>query len=138
MLRRCVVMQTTWTVRKTSIGVNCQDHGRTWVPKSFFLRNPNRLGECVCLGHRHRRRHPASAGKALRCNAVVTILPHILLPLVNLNEFKMHIASNTALENAIVGGLIVGTSSAAFMYLNGRITGLSGIARGMVGPDGED
>lgn len=50
----------------------------------------------------------------------------------------MHIASNTALENAIVGGLIVGTSSAAFMYLNGRITGLSGIARGMVGPDGED
>lgn len=50
----------------------------------------------------------------------------------------MHISSDTALEKAILGGLIVGTSSAAFMFLNGRITGLSGIAKGLVRPDGED
>jgi hypothetical protein len=53
-------------------------------------------------------------------------------------SLAMHLSANTALEKGIVGGLLVGTSSALFMYLNGRITGLSGISKGMVRIDGED
>lgn len=50
----------------------------------------------------------------------------------------MHISANTAIEEALLGGLIVGSSSAALMFLKGRITGLSGIAKGLVRPEGED
>lgn len=49
----------------------------------------------------------------------------------------MHISNHVSIENGLLGGLILGTSAASFMLLAGRITGLSGIIKGTVRPEGE-
>lgn len=50
----------------------------------------------------------------------------------------MHLSSNIALDKGLLGGFIVGSASAALMLLNGKITGLSGIAKSLVRPEGEE
>ncbi len=50
----------------------------------------------------------------------------------------MHLAEGITLKEGLVGGLILGSSSAAFMYLTGKITGLSGIIEGLIVEDGQD
>jgi hypothetical protein len=45
----------------------------------------------------------------------------------------MHLANNIALfPNGVVGGLVIGSSATLFMYLAGKITGISGIAENVV------
>ena len=40
--------------------------------------------------------------------------------------------------SAIIGGALIGISSALFLAFNGRIAGISGIASGMLSPKGKD
>ena len=40
--------------------------------------------------------------------------------------------------SALIGGLLIGTSAALFLILNGRIAGISGILGGLLQPDGSD
>jgi len=40
--------------------------------------------------------------------------------------------------SALIGGAIIGTSSALFLAFNGRLTGISGIASGLLSPRGTD
>lgn len=50
----------------------------------------------------------------------------------------MHLADNIDIHHGALGGLILGLSSSVFLVLTGRITGLSGIAEGLVKFGGED
>jgi len=50
----------------------------------------------------------------------------------------MHLSSSTALEQAVIGGVVLGVSSSALMLLHARINGLSGIIKAVVQPGGED
>lgn len=50
----------------------------------------------------------------------------------------MHIRADTALEQALVGGIVLGLSSSALMLLHARINGLSGIIKATVQSGGED
>jgi len=50
----------------------------------------------------------------------------------------MKLVENIDIENGIVGGIILGTATSVFMYLTGKVTGLSGIAEGIVSVKGED
>jgi uncharacterized membrane protein YedE/YeeE len=49
----------------------------------------------------------------------------------------MHIAENTALQNGIIGGIVIGLSASGFMYCSGKISGLSGIVEGIITSSGE-
>ena len=44
----------------------------------------------------------------------------------------MHLANNIDLQSGVLGGLIIGASSSAFMYLSGKTTGISGIVEGVL------
>jgi uncharacterized membrane protein YedE/YeeE len=44
----------------------------------------------------------------------------------------MHFANNIDLQSGVLGGLLIGASSSAFMYLNGKTTGISGIVEGVL------
>lgn len=50
----------------------------------------------------------------------------------------MKLVENIDIENGLVGGIILGTATSVFMYLTGKVTGLSGIAEGIVSVKGED
>lgn len=50
----------------------------------------------------------------------------------------MHLVSNTDFYHGIMGGCILGLSSSLFLLFTGQITGLSGIAEGLVSSKGED
>jgi uncharacterized membrane protein YedE/YeeE len=50
----------------------------------------------------------------------------------------MHLNSNIALEQGLLGGVVLGLSSSALMLLHARINGLSSIVKATVQPDGED
>ena len=50
----------------------------------------------------------------------------------------MQLASNIDFPNGVLGGLILGFSSTAFLLFTGKLTGLSGIAEGLVKVGGED
>ena len=50
----------------------------------------------------------------------------------------MHLAGNIDIQHGLVGGLMLGASSSALMYLTGQITGLSGICEGLFSASGKD
>jgi len=50
----------------------------------------------------------------------------------------MHLVSNTDFYHGILGGCMLGLSSSLFLLFTGQITGLSGIAEGLVSSKGED
>lgn len=50
----------------------------------------------------------------------------------------MHLVSNTDYYHGVLGGCMLGLSSSLFLLLTGQITGLSGIAEGLVSSKGED
>lgn len=49
----------------------------------------------------------------------------------------MHLVQNIDFKNGLLGGVMLGLSASAFMFLTGKITGLSGIAEGVVSIKGE-
>jgi uncharacterized membrane protein YedE/YeeE len=49
----------------------------------------------------------------------------------------MHLTDNSALQNGIIGGIVIGLSASGFMYCSGKITGLSGIVEGLITSSGE-
>ena len=49
----------------------------------------------------------------------------------------MHLANNIDLQNGLLGGILLGISSSAFMFLTGKVTGMSGICEGTVSVKGE-
>ncbi len=49
----------------------------------------------------------------------------------------MHLSSEMELPRGVIGGLILGTSASVFLYLSGKITGLSGISENLLKADGE-
>lgn len=50
----------------------------------------------------------------------------------------MHLVDNIDIQNGLTGGVIIGLSASAMMLLTGKVTGLSGIAEGMLSVKGED
>ena len=50
----------------------------------------------------------------------------------------MHLVDNIDIQNGLLGGVILGVSSSMFMLLTGKVTGLSGIAEGVVSIKGEN
>lgn len=50
----------------------------------------------------------------------------------------MHLSPDHQLVAGLSGGVLIGVSASLFMYLTGKITGLSGITEGLVKIDGED
>ncbi len=50
----------------------------------------------------------------------------------------MHLADNIALNQGLIGGILLGSSASAFLFLTGKITGISGICENIVNPDGDD
>jgi len=50
----------------------------------------------------------------------------------------MHLSDNIALNQGLLGGLLLGSSATAFLFFTGKITGISGICEGVVKSDGAD
>jgi uncharacterized membrane protein YedE/YeeE len=50
----------------------------------------------------------------------------------------MHLVRDIDIQHGLLGGVVLGVSASAFMLLTGKITGLSGIAEGVVSIKGEN